>query len=216
MATVALPSRSLLDIWAPLQPVPECPDVLAYQVTDLGALWQGWEREAGGECPVPFWSVVWPGARVLAAYLLDNPAIVQGKRVLDFGCGSGVVACAAAKAGATRVVGNDIDHIACAVGKMQARENGVTLEWVEKDITGTTPDGIDCICVADMFYQCTESSEHLEWLLACSRRGIEVYITDGERPFAPREQGTVISTVTLPVSRDVEGVDSRRVRLIRL
>jgi len=57
----------------------------------------------------PFWGFYWPGGQGLARYILDNPSIAKGKRVLDFGCGSGALAIAALRAGAARAVANDID-----------------------------------------------------------------------------------------------------------
>ena len=47
-----------------------------------------------------YWSFCWASGQVLAAYILEHPQLVAGKRVLDFGSGSGVVAIAAAMAGA--------------------------------------------------------------------------------------------------------------------
>ena len=53
--------------------------------------------------PPPFWAFAWAGGQALARYVLDNPALVQGKRALDFASGSGLVAIAAAVSGAAAV-----------------------------------------------------------------------------------------------------------------
>jgi len=50
-----------------------------------------------------FWVFCWASGHAMARYILDNKQIIHGKRVLDFGCGSGVAAIAAAKAGAAKI-----------------------------------------------------------------------------------------------------------------
>lgn len=55
---------------------------------------------------------------------LDGQAL-QGRRVLDFGCGSGVLAIAAARLGAAHVVATDIDEQALAATADNAEANGV-------------------------------------------------------------------------------------------
>lgn len=53
---------------------------------------------------------------------------LSGKTVIDFGCGSGILACAAAKLGAARVIGTDIDPQALLASKQNAERNQVELE----------------------------------------------------------------------------------------
>ena len=48
--------------------------------------------------PPPYWAFAWAGGQGLARWLLDNPAEVAGKRVLDLATGSGLVGIAAMKA----------------------------------------------------------------------------------------------------------------------
>ncbi|RUO76608.1 50S ribosomal protein L11 methyltransferase [Idiomarina tyrosinivorans] len=50
---------------------------------------------------------------------------LQGKTVVDFGCGSGILGIAALKLGAKRVVGIDIDQQALIASKDNAERNGV-------------------------------------------------------------------------------------------
>ena len=56
-----------------------------------------------------------------------------GSAVLDYGCGSGILAIAAAKLGAGRVLGIDIDPQAIAVSRANAEANGVSLELALAD-----------------------------------------------------------------------------------
>ncbi|MEQ6885307.1 50S ribosomal protein L11 methyltransferase [Salicola sp. Rm-C-2C1-2] len=74
-----------------------------------------------------YWSFCWASGQIMAQWLLDNPARVAGQRVLDFGCGCGVVAIAAAKAGAREVIAADIDADALTATELNARHNGVTV-----------------------------------------------------------------------------------------
>lgn len=54
-------------------------------------------------------------------------ADLAGKTVIDFGCGSGILACAAAKLGAGRVIGTDIDPQALRATEQNAAVNAVSL-----------------------------------------------------------------------------------------
>ena len=70
---------------------------------DVVALWEAMEEARGGPAEEPpFWAAAWPGGQALARYVLDDPGVVAGRRVLDLGSGSGLVAVAAALAGAAR------------------------------------------------------------------------------------------------------------------
>ena len=57
--------------------------------------------------PPPFWAFAWAGGQALARYVLDNPDVVRGKRVLDVASGSGVVAIAATVLPARRAMRMD-------------------------------------------------------------------------------------------------------------
>ena len=88
-----------------LLPVPHAPEISLYVAEEATELWQKTEDElATIGLPPPFWAFAWAGGQALARYVLDHPEVVQAKRVLDFASGSGLVAIAAAKAGATRTV----------------------------------------------------------------------------------------------------------------
>ncbi|HEX3945457.1 MAG TPA: 50S ribosomal protein L11 methyltransferase, partial [Rhizomicrobium sp.] len=80
---------------------PLVPEIRLHLATEVVPLWRKTEEELQVEgIPPPFWAFAWAGGQALARYLLDNPHEVAGRSVLDFGSGSGLVAIAAAKAGA--------------------------------------------------------------------------------------------------------------------
>src|SRR5437762_13825710 len=80
---------------------PLVPEIRLLLATEVVPLWRKTEEELQAEgIPPPYWAFAWAGGQALARYLLDNPPEVAGRLVLDFGSGSGLVAIAAAKAGA--------------------------------------------------------------------------------------------------------------------
>ncbi|SFQ64135.1 Predicted nicotinamide N-methyase [Pseudomonas sp. NFPP07] len=98
----------------------------------------------------PYWSFCWASGLALARYLAERPQWVQGKRVLDFGAGSGVAGIAALKAGALEVVACDLDPLAIAACKANAALNGVELGY-STDFFAQA-DRFDLILVADVLY----------------------------------------------------------------
>ncbi|MGC5704193.1 methyltransferase [Pseudomonas sp. NFXW11] len=98
----------------------------------------------------PYWSFCWASGLALARYLAEHPHWVQGKRVLDFGAGSGVAAIAAARAGALEVVACDLDPLAIAACRANAELNGVELNY-STDFFAEA-DRFDLILVADVLY----------------------------------------------------------------
>lgn len=127
------------------------------------------EMEAVMERPA-YWALCWPSGCVLARHLLDSPHLVRGKRVLDFGAGSGVVAVAAARAGAAEVVGCDQDPEALQAIEANARLNDVTVKLLA-DLEGAE-GRFDLAVVADVLYD----RDNHGWLrrLKCLSEGVLV------------------------------------------
>ena len=126
----------------------------------IGQFWQN----------LPYWAFAWAGGRVLAQYIVDHPQAVAGKRVLDFGCGSGLVGIAAAKAGASEVWVADLDSHALLAAKANAELNDVTVQLVDSDVGW--PD-VDLLLASDVLYDISSSHDLRnlmlqipDWLLA--------------------------------------------------
>ena len=98
----------------------------------------------------PYWCFCWASGLVLARWLAQNTQWVRGKRVLDVGSGSGVVAIAAARAGAAEVVACDLDPLALAACRANAELNGVHLKY-SSDLFAERHD-YDLVIVADLLY----------------------------------------------------------------
>lgn len=119
-----------------------------------------------------YWAFCWASGQVLARWLLDNPQAVVGRTVLDFGCGSGVAAIAAAKAGAARVLACDLDPDALLATRLNAALNRVELELYE-DFAAIDAQ-IDLILVADVLYD----RANLSWLPRFLVRAERVLVAD--------------------------------------
>ncbi|MCQ4265328.1 protein methyltransferase [Stutzerimonas stutzeri] len=127
----------------------------------------------------PYWSFCWASGLVLARWFAERPEWVRGKRVLDFGAGSGVAAIAAAKAGAAEVVACDLDPLALAACQANAALNDVELRY-SQDFFGEA-DRYDLIVVADVLYD----RANLPLLDHFLSRGREALVADSRvRDFA--------------------------------
>lgn len=127
----------------------------------------------------PYWCFCWASGLVLARWLAERPDWVRGKRVLDFGAGSGVAAIAAAKAGAAEVVACDLDPLALAACRANAALNGVELRYSQDFFAEA--DRYDLIIVADVLYD----RANLPLLDHFLSRGREALVADSRvRDFA--------------------------------
>ncbi|GAB3323261.1 class I SAM-dependent methyltransferase [Haliea atlantica] len=153
-----------------------------------------------------YWVFCWASGQVLARWLLEHPDWVRGRRVLDFGCGSGVVAIAAALAGADEVLACDIDPDALDATAANAALNGVELELVADfaDVTGP----VDLLIAADVLYD----RANLGWLERFRQRADRVLLADsrvkdfsepGYRQLAARESCTLPDLDESVTFRDV-------------
>jgi len=120
----------------------------------------------------PYWCFCWASGLALARWLAERPDWVRGKRVLDFGAGSGVAAIAAAKAGAAEVVACDLDPLAIESCRANAALNGVELSY-SLDFFAEE-DRFDLIIVADVLYD----RANLPLLDAFLSRGQEALVAD--------------------------------------
>lgn len=211
-----LPSDQFIDKFSPLQEVTCCEFIKAHQAIDFFDFWEALEKEIEKQC-IPFWGAVWPGAKSLARFIRENKQIVDRKNILDFGCGSGIVSIASAMSGAGRVVANDIDPIALHIAKKNFKFNNVDIEVESEDLLKVpVKSNFDLIFVVDMFYERSTSGELLDFLNTNINRGAEVIIADGGRPFAPTTSIQQLYEEVLRVDKELEGVDHRRVRILKL
>ncbi len=196
--------------------VPHAPELSLYVADEATALWQKTEDELGaiGLAP-PFWAFAWAGGQALARHVLDNPALVAGQHVLDFASGSGLVAIAAAKAGAARVEAADIDGFALAAMDLNAHANNVRIEPVGADQIGTDR-GWHTVLAGDICYERNLAERVMTWLAGLAARGAIVLIGDPGRSYLPTQRLTHLATYQVPVTRELEDRDIKATGVWRL
>ena len=184
--------------------VPEIDLHLATEITPLWHASESWLHAHG--VPPPFWAFAWAGGQALARYILDHPAIVAGKRVLDFAAGSGIVGIAAARAGARHVVSSDIDPFAEVVIRMNATLNRVGIMVEKDDAVGHPLDDYDVLLAGDVCYERPMANVVTPWLRDRARAGLTVLLGDPGRAYLlPRDGREELARYEVPVSADVEG-----------
>lgn len=129
------------------------------------------EMEAALNEPA-YWIFCWASGLALARKILQEPGWVRGKKVLDFGAGSGVVACAAARAGAREVVACDIDPASLAACAANARLNGLDVRLAGDFFT--LQEDFDLVLAADVLY---DRANHV-FLGAFLQRAPQVLVAD--------------------------------------
>jgi predicted nicotinamide N-methyase len=161
------------------------PELRLRLVTPACALWRARPEEAAALGFVdPYWAFCWPGGQAVARHVLDRPDLARGRSVLDFGAGGGVVALAAAKAGAARVLAADIDPAACEAAALNAALNAVALDVTDDDLVGRD-DGWDVVLAGDVTYEPALARRVVAWLQALARRGALVLVGDPGRHAMP-------------------------------
>lgn len=163
----------------------------------------------------PYWAFAWPGGQALARWLLDNPACVAGRRVLDIGSGSGLTAIAALKSGAVAAVANDTDQLACAAARLNATVNAVPLAISGHDLLGDEPDA-DLILIGDLFYEPDLVTRVTAFLERASRRGAEILFADRTTSRRPALQFELVGEYEAPLTPDMEVAYVERARIWRL
>jgi predicted nicotinamide N-methyase len=192
---------------------PLVPEIKLYLATEVVPLWHATEDElARIGVPPPYWAFAWAGGQALARYILDNPDIVRGKRVLDIGAGSGLVGLAAAKAGAASVLAADIDAHACAAIALNASVNGCTIAVTQDDVIGTGGDW-EVILVGDLFYERPLAERMLAWLTPLDTPAL---LGDPGRNYFPKAQVEKLATYTVQTTRDLEDREIRETGVYRL
>ena len=194
---------------------PLVPEILLHLATEITPIWQATEAwlERSGVDP-PYWAFAWPGGQALARYVLDNPALVRGRIVLDFAAGCGIAAIACAKAGAAQVVACDIDPVAVAAVRLNAAANGVTVAMLAADLVGSDP-AADIILCGDVCYEAPMARHILPWLRRCANAA-EVLVADPGRAYLPREGLTEVARYDVPTPLELEDRAVRTTVLYRL
>ena len=167
----------------PVVAVPGVPEIRMHKAAPDSGLRRLADADAGFGSP--YWAYHWAGGLALARHLLDHPETVTGKRVVDLGAGGGLVAIAAAKAGAAHVTAAEIDPYAVAALLHNAALNQAEIAIVAGDITPGPPPPADIMLVGDLFYAPELATQVSGFLDRCLARRMEVLVGDPWRSFLP-------------------------------
>jgi len=196
---------------------PLVPEIALHLANEVVPLWQATEADlARTGLPPPFWAFAWAGGQALARYLLDHPAVVAGKRVLDFAAGSGLAGIAAARAGAARVEAAEVDRFAAAAIGLNAALNGVALEVVEDDLVGIANPGWDLVLAGDVCYERPMAESVETWLKTLAAKGTEVLLGDPGRSYLPKAGLERVIAYSVKTSRELEDTDVRNAVVWRI
>lgn len=195
---------------------PLVPEIRLHLATEVVPLWRKTEEELEqmGVAP-PYWAFAWAGGQALSRYILDNPREVAGKRVLDFGSGSGMISIACKMAGAASVLAADIDVYAVTSIALNAEANGVAVDVTAEDVIGR--DCVwDVILVGDMCYERPLAERLLAWLRDCAGAGAAVFLGDPGRSYFPKSGVENLATYTVQTTRELEDREIRQTGVYRV
>ena len=195
-----------------LQNPPHTPELTLHLADEITPIWKLTEEallEIG--LPPPFWAFAWAGGQALARYVLDNPAIVAGKAVIDFASGSGIVGIAAARAGAARILAADIDGYCGEALSLNAQANGVLVGYTDADLLDAAPPvWAEVILAGDICYEKPLAERVLAWLGAARANGATVLIGDPGRSYFPRTGLIKRAEYQVLTTRELEDMEVKK------
>lgn len=194
-----------------LQAPPHTPELSLHLADEITPIWKLTEEaleEIG--LPPPFWAFAWAGGQALARYILDHPEIVAGKRVIDFATGSGIVAIAAMKAGATSVLAADIDAFCEAAVGLNADANGVEIGFTDVNLLDAPPPETDVLLAGDICYEKPMAEAVMDWLRQGRPKGASVLIGDPGRTYFRKDDLIKLAEYQVETTRELEDLAVKR------
>jgi predicted nicotinamide N-methyase len=196
---------------------PACPELRLHLASEITPLWEATEVYLEqNNVPPPYWAFPWVGGQALARHILDNPALVAGKSVLDFASGSGLVGIAAKLAGASDVLATDIDRVALIAIEMNCRENGVAIECSDRDVLDQEDCPWDLIVAGDVCYEKPMAEKVFAWLRRCSAGGARALMADPGRAYLPKTGLMRVAQMSVACSLELEDKTSRDVGIYQI
>jgi len=189
---------------------PLVPELRLHLASEITPIWQATEESlARGQVPPPYWAFAWAGGQALARFVLDRPETVAGRRILDFGAGSGLLAIAAMCAGAAAATAAEIDPYAGAAIGLNCALNGVCVAIAPADLIDGADARWEVVLVGDMCYEQPLAERLTRWLRRLAGGGCRVLLGEPGRAYRPRTGLVELARYTVPTSRELEDRDSR-------
>jgi predicted nicotinamide N-methyase len=203
-------------------PVPLVPEITLRLADEPFSLWERTDS-------LPYWAFAWAGGQALARYVLDNPSVVAGRRVLDVASGSGLVAIAAARAGAAEIAATDIDPLAVLAIGINAAANDVVVtascvdvleaDVLEADVleADVLDDDVSAgvVLAGDVWYDRAMADRMLAFVDRATAAGAVVLVGDPGRAHFPKAGFTALATYSVPVTETLEAGDTMRATVWR-
>jgi predicted nicotinamide N-methyase len=187
-----------------LAEVADAPAVRLHTGDDVMEIMSLAGRELGqADPPLPFWAFPWAGGLAIVRYLVEQPEVVRGRRIVDVAAGSGLCAIVAALQGADTVEAYDVDPLAEAATGLNARENGVRVTFRRTDPLDAEPPDCDVILAGDVCYEETMAAGMIAWLREAASHGVTVLIGDPHRRYLPPDLD-LVATYRVRTSHELE------------
>ena len=152
------------------------------------------DRAAGDpEQNLPYWAEIWPSGIALAAAINRQPDLVRGRTVLELGCGLGITAIAALRAGATLTAADYAPEslLLCRYNTLRnAGHEPATLQlnWRTPDpsLFALAGPGFPVVLAADILYEARDVAPLLALVPRLVAPGGLLWLAEPGRPPAQR------------------------------
>lgn len=135
---------------------------------------------------MPYWAELWPSSVALGEFLLKNKAWVDGKKVIEIGCGLGLAGICAHKAGADVILTDYLDDALRLAGEswalnFESEASVMQLNWM------SPPDDLesDVILAADVLYEKKNHPYLLDFFTKYTKPESIVLLSDPSRSASP-------------------------------
>ncbi|WP_198350906.1 class I SAM-dependent methyltransferase [Flavisphingomonas formosensis] len=173
----------------PLLPVPGIGEIHLHKAVPTSGLSRFLAQQPDARNQeAPYWAHHWGGGLALARHVLDHSTLVSGRRILDLGAGSGLVAIAACQAGAAAVTAAETDRNAIVAMRLNLAANRAQANILHADILDDRPLPVDVVLVGDLFYEAALAMRVISYLDRCLDAGIDVLIGDPYRTSLPLQR----------------------------
>jgi predicted nicotinamide N-methyase len=197
--------------------VPGLEEIRLHLADDALPLWRAVQIETNDpDAAVPYWAFAWAGGLAIGRYLREHPEAVASRRVFDLASGSGLCAIAAMHAGASMVIGADIDAFAAAAIGLNARANGHRVSVVGRDVLDDQVPDVDVVLAGDCWYDAGLAERVLPWLHRARARGLDILVGDPGRRHLPTDELVELASYDVRTTTELEDLDHKQGRVYAL